>query len=259
MTAYLEIWYNVAAMLSCRYSGPGMVHYQRRLDSSDRILAIMANGGHEKLPPLPLVPYAMSMSTTVIYRAFRDGERDMEPTLRDLGLCCDALESLSRRWASVKAISRMTKKVWRYTKNSTLGSAQVRSHEAAHTPRIVFMANGTAVTAGERMEEPCSGAANTPLHDPLSTRANVPLPLDAPPSEGGQGVESQMDDHSWPPLSGAEASVFQSDFDWALHDMFDFSMPNVFRDPLAWQHLQMTSNDESNVTGGEYGYSNAYI
>ena len=153
----------------------------------------------------------------------------------------------------------MAKKVWKYTKNSTPGSAQNAGNEAAHAPRIVFLANGTTVAAGQRIGEACDGVDSSTLHDPLSLQTNVPLPLTAPPSGGGQEVGNQVTDHPWSPWSGTEASNFQLDFDWALHDMFDFAMPNVFRDPLAWQYLQMANDEENNATGPDYGYANTCV
>ncbi|KAJ4144999.1 hypothetical protein LMH87_003864 [Akanthomyces muscarius] len=75
---YFEIWYHVAAMLSCRFSGPGTVPYRRRLASADAILLIASEQGADALPPLPLIPYAVSLSTTMIYRALRDGQRQVD-------------------------------------------------------------------------------------------------------------------------------------------------------------------------------------
>ncbi|CAI0652365.1 unnamed protein product, partial [Colletotrichum noveboracense] len=116
--SYLEIWYHVAAMLSCRYSGPGSPQYNRRLASAGGVLKIISKEGSDRLPPLPLVPYAVSMATTVIYRALRDGQRDPETACEDLSLCCKALDVLSERWTTVKGVARLAKRLLRFIQRS---------------------------------------------------------------------------------------------------------------------------------------------
>ncbi|KAK2032531.1 hypothetical protein LX32DRAFT_555332, partial [Colletotrichum zoysiae] len=113
--SYLHIWYHIAAMLSCRYSGPGSVQYTRRLASADCVLNIITQETADGLPPLPLVPYAMSMSTTVIYRALRDGERLPERAYDDLEACSRNLETLSLVWSSARGVAKLVKRLRQYT------------------------------------------------------------------------------------------------------------------------------------------------
>ncbi|KAE8841247.1 hypothetical protein HRS9122_05373 [Pyrenophora teres f. teres] len=47
---YLETWYHVAAMLSCRYSGPGTIQYSRRFTSAHRVLDLVSNEGIDAFP-----------------------------------------------------------------------------------------------------------------------------------------------------------------------------------------------------------------
>lgn len=93
-------------MLSCRYNGPGSAQYTRRLASADRIVHIISETGLG-LPPLPLVPYAVSMATTVVYRAWRDKVRDLHSTYTGLCLCCEALEDLSRLWRGARSVASL--------------------------------------------------------------------------------------------------------------------------------------------------------
>ncbi|KAG9188491.1 hypothetical protein G6011_02414 [Alternaria panax] len=125
--AYLETWYHVAAMLACRYNGPGTRQYNRRLKAADRVLAIVSREGCEGLPPLPLVPYAMSMSTTVIYRALHDGARDIDTAREDLHRCCDVLDDLSQRWTSVRGVAKLAKRLCRLIDDGTLITRQPTS------------------------------------------------------------------------------------------------------------------------------------
>ncbi|BCS23927.1 fungal specific transcription factor domain-containing protein [Aspergillus puulaauensis] len=107
--AYLETWYHASSMLSCRYSGPRSPQYTRRLASADRIVHIITETGNEGLglPPLPLVPYAVSMATTVVYRAWRDKVRDLHSTYAGLCLCCEALEALSLVWTGARSVASL--------------------------------------------------------------------------------------------------------------------------------------------------------
>lgn len=108
---YFEIWYHVAAMLSCRYSPPGTIQYDRRLSSAGAVLAIIGDDKEPDLPPLPLIPYAMAMSTTVLYRALRDNKRDASTGLAQLRRCCDVLKSLGNCWTSVHGICRLAREI----------------------------------------------------------------------------------------------------------------------------------------------------
>ncbi|KAF5522798.1 hypothetical protein CGCA056_v007648 [Colletotrichum aenigma] len=51
--SYLEIWYHVAAMLSCRYSGPGSLQYNRRLASAGGSFTVRCEMASE-IPRLPV-------------------------------------------------------------------------------------------------------------------------------------------------------------------------------------------------------------
>lgn len=94
-------------MLSCRYSGPGTAHYNRRLESADRVLAMFSDQDPENLTPLPLVPYAMSVCTCAIYRALRDGVRNTDAGHRDLRSCCNVLDSLCPIWTITKGMAKL--------------------------------------------------------------------------------------------------------------------------------------------------------
>lgn len=220
--AYLETWYHVAAVLSCRFSGPGTAHYARRLVSSDRILALIGHGGFESLPPLPLIPYAMSMSMTVLYRAFRDGERDAASTATDLQHCYDALKGLSRHWTSVRGLSRMTKRLLKHLaaqgQDGNSGSTISLSHG------MVLKANGTSVPVGESSEQSCTLINTSPAQQPIPP---VYMNGYVIPQMSPDETQCQLADLSW---SDMDVSSFP--FDWTINDMFDFGMPNIFRDHI---------------------------
>ena len=194
----METWYHVAAMLSCRYNGPGTVQYTRRLKSADRVLAIVSREGCEGLPPLPLVPYAMSMSTTVIYRALHDGARDMIAAREDLQRCCDALDGLSQRWTSVRGVAKLAKRLHRLISDGTLRGLQV-----AHRPT-----SGTT-TVSKSPTSANMSAITDQVGDLYSDEA----------------LQRQLSE-IWPSFDAS-----YSQMDWAFHDYgFDMEFPSPFDD-----------------------------
>lgn len=186
-------------MLSCRHSGPGTPLYARRLSSTDCILSIVASGVTENLPPLPLVPYAVSMCTTVIYRALRDSQRGVEAACRDLELCCGALDELGQRWTSVKGMARLARKLWRVTRERVKDSNR-------SAPRVRTVESLTIEGLVEPPREPV--LAGLPLSSPLTLDAEV-----------------------------LSASNFELDL--AFDDLFDYGLLNGIRDPATWEFLHM--------------------
>jgi hypothetical protein len=221
-TAYFEIWYHVAAMLSCRHSGPGTVHYKRRLDSADLILEMMGNGGHESLPPLPLVPYAIAFATTVIYRALRDRERPIELAFRDLRLCCNILDTVSQRWTSVRGVARLAKRLLGPDEAPTQPSASAfkRRHDVS--------AFGDELISGElsnrqlesqmSMEEASTDLLQSQQVHPEDTVGTRQVLL------GGHLVQ---------PWTSTDTSDYQ--LNMSMDDLFDYRISNIFRDTLDFE------------------------
>lgn len=235
-------------MLSCRYSGPGSVPYNRRLASADRILDIISHGGHESLPPLPLVPYAMSMSTTMIYRALRDGQRDMDAAHKDLCLCCDALDALSQRWTSAKGVARLAKHLLGVLAKSggLNGNDHARRSSKPDAGTLTAAADRSSIMINQRNNEAATMAGVVPPK-PVSVQAERAL-QEEQALASNQNFQSQLRE-AWP---GIHASYSQ--LDTAFHDLFDYGMPNVFRDPATWEFLHM-ANDEECAVGSEFQFS----
>lgn len=106
----LEVCYNIIGILACRAGGPKTRSYNRRKSSADRIQQLTAEGRQAHLPPLPLVPYAVSLSLTVAYRGLRDSHSDPVKTQSDLAARCGILESISRTWWTADAMAKLGRK-----------------------------------------------------------------------------------------------------------------------------------------------------
>lgn len=166
------------------------------------------------LPPLPLVPYALSMSTTMIYRAMRDGERSVEQACGDLRLCCKAVTGLGRLWTSARGISKLAQHLLEVLNSTTPGvgseCTQMRSQYFA------------CETRAENTTDINQRAART------SPRRITPV-LD---------VTSPCCPETIAPASGDPWSSIDevySQLDTAVGDIYDYSIPDIFQDCADWE------------------------
>jgi hypothetical protein len=253
-------------MLSCRFSGPGSTLYNRRLEAADRVVEMLSHGGHTSLPPLPLVPYSMSMSTTIVYRALRDQQRDLNAARKELTICSRTLDEFCQKWTAVKGIAKLTKRILRVL-SGTQGQRQDQAERpspaqaqpdverpAVHfersavskTPNVINQWNSEVASSNEAHMVPFS----IPVNHELSSQEEQIVSHSDPNSH-----REQQADGTWP----ANGSSF-SQLDRAFNDMFDYRMPNVFRDPTAWEFLPMgTSDEESLSVGNELQISPSYL
>lgn len=229
-------------MLSCRYSGPGTPHYTRRLASADCILAIVSQEGNDDLPPLPLIPYAVSMSTTMVYRAFRDGQRDPQAAYEDLKSCCHALDSLSQRWTSAKGIARLAKRLLKVLSRSGVMNGH-RVNNGEHLQRGVH----PVVVPYTPESDDRRPAAVAP--SPNNNRAPG-MPSSDTAAQGDQPGNTSINPPFNPVENWQAIDASYSQLDRAFGELFDYGMPNVFRDPTTLDFL--ASNEEASSTGSDF-------
>ncbi|KAK1573151.1 uncharacterized protein LY79DRAFT_526387 [Colletotrichum navitas] len=237
--SYLHIWYHVAAMLSCRYSGPGSIQYMRRLASADCVLGIITQETPDGLPPLPLVPYAMSMSTTVIYRALRDGERLLDLAYNDLEACSKNLEALSLIWSSAKGVARLVKRLRRfigpdmfYKRSLDDTECTCRNLESESKKQVPSDSRISVANLRQEVDSDCFQPPNDSLSSPAQAQGSLgdEDPIDTP------AVQTQYN-ATW---VGTE--LFYTDIDRAFYDFCDYGMPSIFRDPATLEVLRVDDN-----------------
>ncbi|KAK4508668.1 hypothetical protein PRZ48_002407 [Zasmidium cellare] len=83
--------------------------YLRRLSSAEQVITILRDKAYANLPPLPLVPYVLSVATIVVYRSVIDRQRSAQDVLLAMKDCCDALDGLSRLWTSAAGFVKIAK------------------------------------------------------------------------------------------------------------------------------------------------------
>lgn len=229
-------------MLSCRYSGPKSVQYQRRLSSADSVLRIVCLEGPANLPPLPLVPYAMSMSTTVIYRALRDGERAPEEAYKDLGACYDNLIILSQLWTSAKGVARLVRRLQQFTRPSAppfrITEGAPCTCDNTHQHANVLKNPISNLNTLQRPTQGVTGSSLLPVSS-LVQPSEVFPPEDPTDNEGQSGHQAD----TW-----FVDGLSYSHFDRAFYDFFDYGMPSLFRDLATWDFLQTDVNDDLEVS-----------
>jgi len=214
-------------MLACRFSSPGSVQYNRRLDPASRIVDIVSSEGHETLPPLPLVPYALAMSTAMIYRGYRDAQKDKETTTACLHRCCDSLDGLSRRWSKVQSVARLARRLLKMlSKSAAVGQQHSGNQREAGT-------RPTAASAQETLSPGCTFASldQTPVAAVLT-----PISL-----SDTQVMAQDVDATQW------QIANAMGPLDRTFHTMFDYGMPSVVREHTMWELLQPM--DESMLGG----------
>jgi hypothetical protein len=107
IVAVLELFYNCAAMCSHKARPitepvPSLPSYVRKGLSTVRVIQILGEESPNNLPPLPVLPWALSLAVANAYRQFRQSR---VPTHRsrariELQKCCDLLEKMRPIWWS---------------------------------------------------------------------------------------------------------------------------------------------------------------
>ncbi|KAJ9649482.1 hypothetical protein H2199_000257 [Coniosporium tulheliwenetii] len=99
-------------MASCNYRS---IHdpvrstpsYIRQSLSAVRVISILSSESPEYLPPLPIIPYALSLAMSVAYRQFRQSKLQVHKNRakEDLNTCCVLLNRLRTAWWSAGAMA----------------------------------------------------------------------------------------------------------------------------------------------------------
>lgn len=98
-------------MLSCRDSSPGTTSYRRRLRAADRVQELTMGGRWSHFPPLPILPYAVSLSLTVAFRAMLDFQKEITLVYQEISIRLEILKGLSAHWWTAKAMAAFATKV----------------------------------------------------------------------------------------------------------------------------------------------------
>lgn len=171
----------------------------------------MASECADNLPPLPIVPYAISLSMGVSYRQLRSSKliTHFDRAKASLEACCSLLENLSPQWYSAEAMARLGRKALQQIDHEYQRQAGSGSEHSLTQPAV-----GTAVPAesANANERPTQG-------DPEEVKSSVAAVPDI-----STGLPSMAD------LDTTMHGF--ADIDTLFGEFFDLSLPTNFWDPI---------------------------
>jgi hypothetical protein len=206
----------------------------------------MSLGSAEHIPPLPLVPYAVSLSLTVAYRVIRDrnfssSDPDAISARANLTTRCEILETLSKRYWPADAMAKLGRKAL-----ASLSKPGVADQKSS----LIIARQLDNVVAPCKHQGP--GPAGTrPADLPVGSNALHVL-SSAAAQYGEESVNGDLNANAVP-LIGLEETVSGiydqgmgsantsannytpesfHNLDTLFDDFFDLSMPTFFEDPL---------------------------
>lgn len=118
--ATVEVFYHAVAILSCRFPGegaksalPSRANNSRRSLSADRITELVRDELGDRLSYMPIIPYAVSLSLSVMYRKMRYSQIPMfrERGLRAFDANTKLLKKLSENFWCAKTMGGMAEQV----------------------------------------------------------------------------------------------------------------------------------------------------
>ncbi|KAJ6113747.1 hypothetical protein N7523_007064 [Penicillium sp. IBT 18751x] len=222
----LELYYHCVAILSCRYKlteglDSSRVSSIRQGLAAIRIHSIVASECRSKLPPFPIVPYAITLSMGVSYRQLRSSKlvTHFDRAKASLEACCSLLDDLSPQWISAEAMARLGRKALQQI-------GYERQRHPASAPSVSQPTTGVALTGpiatetwngnGDGNEGPAHGGTETDsVMAPMGLGPEVPM--ESPPAAIG-ALDTSMNGFA--------------DIDTLFGEFLDLSLPTNFWDPI---------------------------
>lgn len=110
---------------------------------------------------------------------------------------------------------------------TSMGSGGSNGSETTQACQGILKANGPSILAGEQPDRLFTMSNLSSVQEPFPPGHPNGSLATMPTANGRQDMHDQIADLPWP---GMESSTFP--FDWAIQDMFDFGVSNIFRDPM---------------------------
>ncbi|KAL2844311.1 hypothetical protein BJY01DRAFT_215098 [Aspergillus pseudoustus] len=215
----LELFYHAISILSCRYRpshrpDASRPSYTRQGLAAVRIYSLVATECPQRLPPLPVVPYAVALSMGVSYQQFRNSKliTHFDRAKSSLEACCSLLEELSTFWHSAEAMARLGRKALR--------QIEVKAFEddrPGYGPPLSFVANNQEMLLPKPAVYPKESRL---LEHRQPPSLNVERPASPPPNKQHGDIQDSV------------AGDGFADIDMLFDDFLDLSLPTNFWDPV---------------------------
>ena len=221
----MELYYHAVGILSCRPKSSDRSNglepsYVRQGLAAVRIYSIVSSECSQGLPPLPVVPYALSLSMGVSYQQFRSSKlvTHVDRAKASLEACCSVLERLGVYWYSAEAMARLGRKALHHIEGVR---PEPRGHSIELSDRVSIPANPGVSASVPPAPLPSYHHLNE-LDSSGTPRAfpSIPPIQDAPALEP---LESHLSD------TGNDGFA---DIDMLFGDFLDLSLPTNFWDPV---------------------------
>lgn len=256
------MYYHAVGILSCR---PKLSDRPDGLEPSSvrqglaavRICSIVASECPQGLPPLPIVPYALSLSMGVSYQQFRSSKliTHFDRAKNSLEACCTLLEGLGVYWYSAEAMARLGRKALNHIaghKPDTRGQGFKPDRQAS--------SDGTpTATATTGVSDSVSGS------DPSAALSSYPYITGYGYSSASNGSGIVREDPTTAPtqdpsaLASMEPSYTTTadsvgngsfaDIDMLFGDFLDLSLPTNFWDPVFFPTEDSNSSNQHHQDG----------
>jgi hypothetical protein len=190
----LELCFQVVAILSCRRNKPGSVSYIRRVTACDRIQVLMSENHHTQLPPLPVIPYAATLSLTGALSVLRDARKELKFAQQEVSTRCQTLEHLSTCWQNANVVAK-------------LGRVALKSLQQTSTGMRGFTNLLTGIDA-DSVDAPCIADTEAGQKDALYGRAGATRSRDLTPRRQAENDLNPRDTIS---VDGTEPTIVQSE------------------------------------------------
>lgn len=212
------------AILSCRQKAAESldgtkVSSIRQGLAAIRIHSIVASECAGKLPPLPIVPYAIALSMGVSYRQLRSSKliTHFNRAKASLEACCSLLEELSPQWYSAEAMARLGQKALQQVDYDHSRHAQPKPASLIQPPSP--RASHEALASSEAVG---SNDGTEPPSNQVDARSSV----DA--SDPNMSIGDSL-----PPIGDLDTTMDGfADIDTLFGEFLDLSLPTNFWDPI---------------------------
>ncbi|KAL4746779.1 hypothetical protein BDW72DRAFT_184181 [Aspergillus terricola var. indicus] len=225
----LELYYHAISILSCRYRSSQQISgsrpsYTRQGLAAVRINSLVASECAQGLPPLPVIPYAVSLSMGVSYQELRSSKliTHFNRARASLEACCNMLEELVS-WCSAEAMARLGRKALR----------QIDGISSANNTLLVTYNGGgknpnrsTASAANLGISRVSMPSSSYSFNTYQSSNDNLPTVADP-----GQHVIPLIDEQQ-DYLQGPTSNDGFANIDMLFDDFLDLSLPTNFWDPI---------------------------
>jgi hypothetical protein len=244
----LELFYEAVAILNRRDqpsedSDTPTMSYMRQNLAALRVQSLLASPDSDLLPPLRMVPYALSLSMSVSYRHLRHNQLSTSRTnaKREIEKCCILLDALEQKWWAASAMASLGRETLRRLE----GKLSIARSRAPSPPNAMSQVNSstshvpaiTAAQPGSAQEIPHLESM-ADLMTPESLNQEFVPSRTAQHDLGAHLPNESANQNLWsstllPELNWMNFDTTVDNLDALLYGYADLNLPTNFADPIS--------------------------